>query len=200
MRIKILFTLFCIVTILSSCQTERSLDIDKPGRDYRWLRSNVQYSSEPYPIGLFLEVFQSNQNPNDRDWLLGLVLKTMDHEIIIPDSSIFLIKTDDGSIIELTSIDYESNIKNYYYTILPIRWFATSFLGNTHNTTTVWYPITETQLKEITNNNVTKIRIETFEALNDKNIISNYFSRYIKEQYNLMLEKLSVEKDIYSDF
>ncbi|MBO4481701.1 MAG: membrane lipoprotein lipid attachment site-containing protein [Bacteroidales bacterium] len=195
---KKLVVFFVIALLLSSCYTEQSLniiDIDKPGRTYRWVQT-YNRPVQNLPFGVFLDVKQSNDNPFVKIWSLVLVLRAVDNDVVVLNKSMLLLKFEDGSTLELTSDT--SRIATSHLVSLE-SYYHGGFLHE-NRVTIPWYPITEDQIKDIINKKVVKIRIETFRALNDGDVLYNEFSKTIKEEYNSIIHTLAIPRTMYSDF
>jgi hypothetical protein len=170
------------------------MEIDKPGREYRWLQtSGIRlYSKQQFPVSVALDVAENNNNPNVRIYTLLLKFYTTGYKLYFQEQSMLLMKHEDGSLTELASLDEEESAHT------GSTWIGKNLYDN--NTATVRYHITEEQIKKIIQLEVVKLRIETALALNDMDIETNSFSSTIRDQYLLILENLAVKKTLYSDF
>jgi len=101
-----------------------------------------------------------------------------------------LLKFENEEILELEN---KSNISSYDYT------FYCNQFGTRYNIHPIYY-LSNGDITKIINNNVIKIRIETDLEELDKKIKKGKLSKGLSKSLKIIKERLSIKKDIYSNF
>ena len=190
MKAKLYIILAALCVSISSVAQQKLL-MDKPGKNgYRAIGTYYHYMSKGFtdtaPIGLSIiaEVFPDST---------AYYLSARTSNVRFPKGGVFLIKTSEGEVIELTQISEKYDTGSLHY--VPDHGVINHGIG--------LYPVTIDVLNILNQDGIAKVRLETTSVVIDREYKPKQVEKYKKEftaMYKLILESLSKKKDIYSDF
>lgn len=190
MKAKLYIILAALCFSISSFAQEK-LFMDKPAKNgHRTIGTYYHYMSKGFtdatPIGLSIiaESFTDS---------IAYYLSARTSNVRFPKGGVFLIKTMEGEVIELTQISEKYDTGSIHY--VPNYGVIDHGIG--------LYPVTLDILNILNQGGIAKVRLETTSGVIDKEYKPKQVEKYKKEftaMYNLILESISKKKDIYSDF
>lgn len=191
MKSKLYIILLILFTSVTCVAQSEGLLMDKPGKDgQRTIGTYFHYIRKGFtdtaPVGLSIIADSSPQKTN-------FYLSVKMSNVSFPKGGVFLIKTTQGEIIELTQQSEKYETKSTHY--IPN-------MGFVHHGTGI-YPVTQDILNKLNEDGISKIRIETSAEVIDREYKEKITEKYKKEftyMYSLILNTLSEKKDIYSGF
>lgn len=191
MKSKLFLILSLIFTSITCVAQSEGLLMDKPGKEgHRTIGTYFHYIRKGFtdtaPIGLSII---ADTSPEVTDFYLSVKMSN----VTFPKSGVFLIKTSQGEIIELSQISEKYETKSTHY--IPHMGFIEQGTGI--------YPVNQDILNKLKKDGISKIRIETSTEVIDREYKEKTTEKYKKEFtyiYNLIMNTLSEKKDIYSDF
>ena len=152
---------------------------------------------------IWLFALEAYQNLNDKDDVKYVLIVTLNAmtEIPITDKGIFLIKTFNDSILELTSIH------NHHYTVTlgyssrrPILGNIGTVSANNLHCNTAKFIITEKQIKAL-KEGVKKVRLETDDGFQEKEYKKDKCGEFIFHSYEIISSEMSkTPKSVKDDF
>lgn len=190
MKAKLYIILASLCISLPSFAQEKLL-MDKPGKNgHRTIGTYYHYMTKGFtdtaPIGLSI-IAESYHDST------AYYLSTRTSNVRFPKGGVFLIKTLEGEVIELTQISEKYDTGSLHY--IPNHGVIDHGIG--------LYPITIDILNILNQDGIAKVRLETTSGVIDREYKPKQVEKYKKEftgMFKLILESLSKKKDIYSDF
>lgn len=179
MKKLFLSTALCLTSLLAFAQ---EIEYDKSADGERSIMCKYESVRSMKDKTVFSVALSAEQNKeNITSYFLSLKT-TSGTPITVPEGGKLLIKLKDDSVIELkTLMEYAGTVREVHnvngfvfhdYTIFPS------------------FPINDTQIKQISGG-VKKIRLETVDGNRDKEFKKDKIGTVIKEQYALIVNKLS---------
>lgn len=191
MKAKLFLILSLIFTSITCAAQSEGLLMDKPGKDgQRTIGTYFHYIRKGFtdtaPVGLSII---ADTSPEETKFYLSVKMSN----VTFPKGGVFLIKTSQGEVIELSQLSekYKTNSTHY----IPRMGLIEQGTGI--------YPVTQDILNKLNEDGISKIRIETSAEVIDREYKEKTTEKYKKEFtyiYNLIMKTLSEKKDIYSDF
>lgn len=191
MKSKLYIIILFLLTSFTCAAQSEGLLIDKPGKDgqrtigtyYHYIRKGF---TDTAPVGLSII---ADISPEEIKYYLSVKMSN----VTFPKGGVFLIKTSDGEVIELSQLSDNHETKSTHY--IPNMGFIQQGTGI--------YPVTQDILNTLNQDGIAKIRIETSAEVIDREYKEKTTEKYKKEftaMYNLILRTISEKKDIYSGF
>lgn len=191
MKSKLYLILLLTLTSITCVAQTEGLLMDKPGKDgQRTIGTYFHYIRKGFtdtaPVGLSIIAYTS---PEETKFYISVKMSN----VSFPKGGVFLIKTSQGEIIELSQQSEKHETKSTHY--IPN-------MGYIHQGTGI-YPVTQDILNKLNEDGISKIRIETSAEVIDREYKEKTTEKYKKEfsaMFNLIFNSLSDKKDIYSGF
>lgn len=191
MKTKLYALLAMLFIAITTFAQSEGLLMDKPGKDgSRLIGTYYHYMSKGFtdtaPVGLSIVASIKNED-------VRYYLSVRMSNVTFPKSGVFLIKTSEGEVIELSQKEDEH--KTHSSTYVPNIGLLQQGTG--------FYPITIETLNAIEQSGITKVRIETTAEVIDLEYKEKQVKKY-KKEFSTMLQLIKSStlqrKDIYSDF
>lgn len=191
MKAKLYIIIFSLLTSFTCAAQSEGLLIDKPGKDgQRTIGTYFHYIRKGFtdtaPVGLSII---ADISPEEIKFYLSVKMSN----VTFPKGGVFLIKTSEDEVIELSQLSDKHETKSTHY--IPNMGFIQQGTGI--------YPVTQDILNTLNQDGIAKIRIETSAEVIDREYKEKTTEKYKKEftaMYSLILNTISEKKDIYSGF
>lgn len=186
-----LYIILSFLCFSVSCFAQEKLFMDKPGKNgCRTIGTYYHYMTKGFtdtaPVGLSIIAEITSDS-------IKYYLSTRMTNVTFAKGGVFLIKTSEGEIIELSQLSEKYDTESIHY--VPNVGVINQGIG--------LYAITLENLNLLNQKGIAKVRIETTSQVIDREYKPKQIEKYKKEfsdMLKLITSTLSEKKDIYSDF